>query len=152
MTKKQTFEGIDRALHDGKILRAFRSSAGLRVVRIEDSRGGPLRGYGEHPDLMQALLHASVDYLAGGRPYEGVYGKSEPYRLWGGVSSEDRLDLWLVYGNKLWAERTNISVKVEARNFEYKPVVSAVGNDFKTAYASLCELVTDEAFEKAHLF
>ena len=152
MAKKQTLEGIDQALQDGKILRAFRSGGGLRVVRIEDSRDGPLKGYGEHPNLMPALLHASVDYLAGGRPYDKVYGESESHYLTGTTQSEDRLDLWVLQGHKLWAERTNGKVKVEARTFEYKPVVSAVGNDFKTAYASLCELVTDEVFEKANRF
>lgn len=148
--KKQTLNGIEQALQDGKILRAFRSGGGLRVVRIEDSRDGPLRGYGEHPNLMPALFHASVDYLAGGRQYSEVYGKSEPHYLTGTTQSEDRLDLWVLQGHTLWAEKTDGKVKVEARDYNYKPVISAVGNDFKTAYASLCELATNEAFGKAN--
>ncbi|HLC81324.1 MAG TPA: hypothetical protein VJH68_01585 [Candidatus Nanoarchaeia archaeon] len=149
---KQSLNGIDQALQDRKILRAFRSGGGLRVVRIEDSRDGPLRGYGEDPNLMPALHDASDDYLAGGREYSEVYDKLKPHYLTGTTQAEDRLDLWVLQGHKLWAERKDGKVKVEARTFEDKRVVSALGDDFKTAYASLSELVTNEAFEKANGF
>ena len=34
-TLAEQFSGIDKALQDGLVLRAFRSRGGLRVVRIE---------------------------------------------------------------------------------------------------------------------
>ena len=58
-------------------------------MRIEDFHDGPLRGYGEHPILLRALYYASEDYLAGGRPYDEVYGKLKPHHLHGKKEAQE---------------------------------------------------------------
>lgn len=89
--------GIEQALRYGCRLHAFRSGAGLRVVRIE--KDGDLVGYGEHPHASDALSHANEDILAGGRPYDEVYGCLKPHYLTGSSSANDELDLWLLQGH-----------------------------------------------------
>jgi len=143
--KNQTLEGIDKALQDGLVVRAFRSGGGLRVVRIEDFHNGPLKGYGDHPNLMPALRRASKDYLEGGKPYECVY-------LTGTTKAEDNMDWWVLGGHTLWAEKSDGKIKVEARDYNYKPIVSVIGDNFQSAYGSLCERVTKDTFERARGF
>jgi len=146
--RNQDLSGIDKALGEGFILRAFRSGGGLRVVRIEgesEDRDGELKGYGEHPNLMPAIRRASQDFLAGGEPYDTVY-------LTGTTQADDSLDAWVLNGHKLLAEGAEGGVRVEARNYNYKPIVSVVGETFGEAYASLCGQVTEDAFEQANGF
>jgi hypothetical protein len=146
--RNEDLAGIDKALQAGYTLRVFRSGGGLRVVRIEEAsenRDGELRGYGEHPNLMPALIRASKDFLAGGQPYECVY-------LTGTTQAEDSLDTWVLRGHKLWAEKNEHGIRVEARDFNYKPVLSVVEDTFEKAYATLCGQVNEEAFQKANGF
>lgn len=89
--------GIDQLLKDGCRLHAFCSGGGLRVVRIE--KDSKLKGYGEHPQVEDALSHANEDYLAGGRPYKKVYGGTKPYYLTGSSTSTSPLDQWLLQGH-----------------------------------------------------
>jgi len=140
----QSLEGIDEALKKGYILRAFLSGGGLRVIRIEDGHNGPLKGYGEHPNLKPALRRASKDYLSGGKPYECVY-------LTGTTQTEDNLDLWVKVGRKLWAEKKGEEIHLEARAWNYKPVISATGETFEKAYKTLNEMVTEEVFKQARV-
>lgn len=91
-------ENIERALRDGCRLHAFRSGGGLRVVRME--RDGTLVGYGEHPEMEEALRHADEDVAAGGRPYAEVYGEDGLYDhyLTGSSTKSSDLDAWILKG------------------------------------------------------
>jgi hypothetical protein len=144
----QGLEGIDKALQEGYILRAFRSGGGLRVVRIETEFGkgeGELKGYGEHLNLMPALRRASNDFLAGGKPYKAMY-------LTGTSQAEDSLDNWVLSGQRFIAQKDENGIKVLASDFNYRPIISAVGETFEKAYTSLCEKVTEKAYERANGF
>lgn len=101
-------QGIEAALRDGCKLHTFLSGGGLRVVRLE--RDGKLKGYGEHPEVEEALAHADVDYMAGGRPYGAVYGGSEPHYLTGSSMSSGPLDAWILQGRSfdVWCEGNEI--------------------------------------------
>lgn len=91
--------GIEAALKNGCRLHAFLSGGGLRVIRLEVKSGG-LKGYGEHPHVDEALVHANEDCLAGGRAYHEVYGKDGkyPHYLTGNASAGSDLDAWLRQG------------------------------------------------------
>ncbi len=88
--------GIEKSLKNGCQIHAFRSGGGLRVVSIK--KGNKLKGYGEHPNVEDALSHANEDFLAGGRPYEKVYGVLKPHYLTGSSSPTSPLDHWLLRG------------------------------------------------------
>lgn len=100
--------GINAALDAGCRLHAFLSGGGLRVLRLE--LNGKLKGYGEHPNVEDALTHVSEDYLAGGRAYNEVYGGTHPHYMTGSSSSSTRLDSWLLRGATFdaWQEGDDI--------------------------------------------
>jgi hypothetical protein len=100
-------KGIHEALASGCVVRGFLSSGGLRVVRIE--KNGKLKGYGEHPEVDEAIKHADEDYLAGGRKYEEVYGdgKIYPHYLTGSLSTSSELDAWILKRRQFLAESLN---------------------------------------------
>ena len=89
-------EVLSGALKQGVKLHAFRSGGGLRVVSL--SRAGK-EGYGEHPNIEDALSHAAEDFTAGGRPYKDVYGKSKPHYLTGSSTASSGLDQWILQGH-----------------------------------------------------
>lgn len=86
------FPGIHKALKEGNKMHAFMSGGGLRVVSFSGV------GYGEHPNIEEALKHLEEDYLAGGRPYEKVYGKLYPHYLTGSTLPTSNLDSWIREG------------------------------------------------------
>jgi hypothetical protein len=90
-------QGITTALQKGCRLHAFLSGGGLRVIRLE-TKGGDLKGYGEHPHVDDALAHADEDYLVGGREYDEVYGKKHTHYLTGSTSTNSALDAWVRQG------------------------------------------------------
>jgi hypothetical protein len=92
-------QGIETALQKGCRLHSFLSGGGLRVIRLE-TKGGDLKGYGEHPHVDDALVHANEDYLAGGREYHEVYGENAkyPHYLTGSTSTASELDAWVRQG------------------------------------------------------
>lgn len=100
--------GINQALKDGCRVHAFRSGSGLRVIRIEHNE--ELKGYGEQPQVEGALSDADEDFLAGGRPYEEVYGALKPHYLTGGSTSTSPLDSWLLQGRTFdaWQDGENV--------------------------------------------
>lgn len=70
---------IEQPLRDGHQLHAFSSGGGLRVVRIETT-DGELVGYGEAPQVEEALVHAAKDYQLGHETYEQQYsGENSRY-------------------------------------------------------------------------
>ena len=105
--------GIEKALEGGCRLHAFRSGGGLRVVRLE--KEGDLKGYGEHPLANDALVHANEDFLAGGRPYDEVYGKKHPHYLTGSSTASTELDQWMLQGRTFdaWWENDEIVVELQ---------------------------------------
>ncbi len=91
--------GIEKSLHEGCRLHGFLSGGGLRVMRIEQDK--VLKGYGEQPHAEDALSDANEDYLAGGRPYDEVYGKLKPHYLTGSSSGASPLDSWMLKGRTI---------------------------------------------------
>lgn len=112
--------GIAAALATGCKLRAFLSGGGLRVIRLE--RKDTLKGYGEHPDVSEALVHASDDYLAGGRPYDEVYGKEHPHYLTGSSSSASNVDAWVRQGRTFDAWQEDEDVVFQLKGYSYMDV------------------------------
>lgn len=99
------FPSVHKALQEGYKLHAFRSGGGLRVVRL-DRGSDACRGYGEHPNVEEALNFLEEDTLAGGRPYGTVYGKLHPHYLTGSNTASSNLDAWLLRGHTFdcWQE------------------------------------------------
>lgn len=108
-------EGIEKALREGCRLHAFRSGGGLRVIRLE--KDGVLKGYGEHPIVHDAIVHACEDFLAGGRPYKEVYGGTHPHYLTGVSTASDSLDGWLLKGNTFDAWREGDEVVFQLKGY-----------------------------------
>lgn len=116
--------GIEQALKGGCRLHAFRSGGGLRVVRIEEA--GTLKGYGEHPHVSEALIHANDDAVAGGREYSQVYGGAKPLYLTGSSVPESGLDDWLMHGNTFDAYSEADEFVFELKGFMVKSMHSEV--------------------------
>jgi hypothetical protein len=90
---------IEKALRKGYPLHGFRSSGGLRVLRMDKSDED--RFYAEAPNLRESLRILNDDIKASGREYSKVYGKKEPHYLTGAYASElDVLDEWVCKGLK----------------------------------------------------
>lgn len=100
-----SYSGVQQALDSVARLHTFRSGGGLRVVRLE--RDGTLVGYGEHPNIEDAMSHADEDYLAGGRKYKQVYGKIYPHYLTGSSHASSILDSWISRGFTVDAVRND---------------------------------------------
>lgn len=96
-------EGIKKALSSGCKIHAFRSGGGLRVVRVE--KNDKLLGYGEHPDILEAVKHADEDYLAGGRDYHKVYGKIYAHYMTGTTEASCDLDRIILKGSSFDCEQ-----------------------------------------------
>ena len=83
--------------------------------------------------LSEALQKASLEYL-------GTSSRDFPYFV--RHEPEDKLDGWILKGNKLWIEKNkNKGVTIEARDSSYQCIFSVVQDSFEKAYDSLCELV-----------
>ncbi|MCR4280639.1 MAG: hypothetical protein NUV82_04440, partial [Candidatus Komeilibacteria bacterium] len=104
--------GLERALKEGGRLHAFRSGGGLRVVRID--RKDKCIGYGEHPHVEEALIHANSDYLAGQREYEDTYGVLYTHYLTGDSKATNILDAWILQGHTFdcWMDSDLISFQL----------------------------------------
>lgn len=113
--------GIEQALRDGHTFKAFSSGGGLRVVYIKGDDVD--KGYGEHPHIEEALVHASDDYLAGGRPYKKVYGELYPHYLTGDTVSTSNIDLWIRKGSKFrcWYENNQVVLELGGYHREEFP-------------------------------
>lgn len=93
---------LEAELRNGLRLHAFRSGGGLRVIYLADDGHGPCspngKGYGEHPNIEEAIRLAEEDCAAGGREYEEVYGKLVPQFLTGTSNPSSPLDRWILMG------------------------------------------------------
>ena len=94
---KRRVAPLETALKDGGRMHVFLSGGGLRVVRIE--KAGELVAYGEHPYIADAMLHTAEDYVAGGRPYEEVYGSKRRHYLTGSSKPNSELDALVRQGD-----------------------------------------------------
>jgi len=83
-------------LREGATLHLFRSGGGLRVALLNN--GSDLIGYGEAPNIEEALEYCGEDYEAGGRPYKEVYGPIHPHYLTGSAEASCNGDRWLLRG------------------------------------------------------
>src|SRR3989344_1605994 len=115
---------IEKALKQGCRVHGFRSGGGLRVVRVEQK--GKLRGYGEHPNVEDALFHANEDLSLGGRVYNKVYGVLKPHYLTGSSQATSPLDAWLLRGNTFDAFAEGSAVVVELRGYAQTEVPQTV--------------------------
>jgi hypothetical protein len=111
-----SLSGIEKALQEGCKLHGFRSGGGLRVIRLE--KANKLRGYGEHPNVEGALNHADEDFLAGGRKYGDVYGKSKDHYITGSNSASSELDQWILRGHTIDAYLQGKEIVVELKGTE----------------------------------
>ena len=146
VTRKQ-LSGIDKALNEGLELRAFRSGGGLRVIRIEDKNEN-LKGYGEHPHLMQAMLYAAKDYIQGGKPYKEVYNNVvRLHYLTGSRSADDALDAFVLNGHKIYAKKGEKGIELSLVNgSEYnkeKPIKMKNAKNFREAYITLDKVLSE---------
>lgn len=121
--------GIEKALKNGCKLHGFRSGGGLRVISIE--KGSKSKGYGEHPNVEDALSHANEDVLAGGREYKKVYGKLKPHYLTGSQTATSSLDDWLLRGNTIDAYAQKGKVIVELRGYAQTETPDSVNVQIK---------------------
>lgn len=112
---KMQLSGIEKGLKEGCRLHGWRSGGGLRVITIEQAQ--TVRGYGEHPNVEDALSHANEDFLAGRRPYKDVYGKLKPLYLTGSMHATSPLDHWLLRGRTIDAYVQEGNVVVELRGY-----------------------------------
>lgn len=115
-----TLSHITKALQAGARLHAFCSGGALRVVRIErGKRGGKLIGYGEHPNIEEALnlTNKTLRPVIGRMPKKSVY-------LTGASSAESPLDEWILCGNTFdaWAKADG-QIVVQLLNENYSDEV-----------------------------
>lgn len=98
----------------------FLSGGGLRVVSL-DAKGKSL-AYGEHPDLLIALHHLQDDLVAGGRPYNSVYGGSEPHYLTGSRTPSCEFDAWVRRGQTFDARAEGVEIQVVLNGWMDTPI------------------------------
>lgn len=120
--------GLEESLEEGCELHGFRSGGGLRVIRLE--KDGNLRGYGEHPNVEDALSHANDNFLAGGIKYSEVYGKTEPHYLTGSEQATSPLDNWLLQGKTIDAYTQGGEIVVELGRLGESVVKTGKAGDF----------------------
>lgn len=110
---RKALKSVETAVNQGMTVRGFLSGNHLRVVRIEDpTKGDELKGYGEHPNIDFAFVHAGEDFAAGGRSYKEQYGGIGKkglyeYHVYGSDSTSRALDSWLQKGHKFKIYRTD---------------------------------------------
>ncbi|MDB5163669.1 MAG: hypothetical protein JWS12_286 [Candidatus Saccharibacteria bacterium] len=91
---------IEQPLRDGHKMHAFSSGGGLRVIRIENN-DGELVGYGEAPQVEEALEHAALDYQLGHEDYSQQYSGDNArhtHYLTGTTELSSPLDAHLRFG------------------------------------------------------
>ncbi len=101
-------EALSGAVKQGVKMHAFRSGGGLRVVRLTRGERKDV-GYGEHPNIEDALSHAAEDLASPGGPraYGDVYGKLKPHYLTGSAAPSSELDRWILQGNTVDVRMTD---------------------------------------------
>ncbi|HSX35460.1 MAG TPA: hypothetical protein VLH84_00835 [Patescibacteria group bacterium] len=118
---------IEQPLRDGHKIHAFSSGGGLRVIRIETA-SGQLVGYGEAPQVEEALEHAALDYQLGHEPYEQQYsGENARYlHYWTGTTEiSSPLDGHLRWGETFdaYGEQDGDGIIVSLAGIKFPPEV-----------------------------
>lgn len=141
------FYGIDKALKEDRlVMRAFGIGGGNRVVRIEHplriNMPGEVKGYGEAPNLLSALVEADTDYLRGG---------SQEYRpVSGQLENSDIIDKWVGEGSyTFYARASERKIMLTAGTSNYKEVLSVAALTFGRAYELLLQALGPEHFKRA---
>jgi hypothetical protein len=118
---------IEQPLRDGHNVHAFLSGSRLRVIRIED-QAGELVGYGEAPQVEDALAHAAQDYQFGHEAYEEQYSGDNarhPHCLTGTREVSSPLDEHLLKGATFDAHQSRGGIVVTLSGIQLSPRVSS---------------------------
>jgi len=111
---------LARAFGAGLHFYAFRSGGGLRVLSLGKEEKSQEAGYGEAANVLDALQYLCDDYEAGRRPYNEVYGGSQPHYLTGSSSPDSDLDKWILKGATVRAKQNDdATITVELRGWEH---------------------------------
>ena len=124
------YSQINKALKDGCRIHAFRSGGGLRVVRIEDSKG-KLQGYGEHPYVSIALKHVDENYrtkLSYSKQYSSRTSKYSHYLTGAYPTGTDMLDSWVYQGHTFDAYLKDKKIVVELDGCKNDNIPSEIQN------------------------
>jgi hypothetical protein len=116
---------IEQPLIDGHMIHAFSSGSGLRVIRIE-TNDGELVGYGEAPQVEDAVAHAALDYQLGHEDYSRQYGDEDAryiHYLTGTHELSSPLDAHLRWGYTFDAKNKDGKVEVTLSGTEHTPDV-----------------------------
>ncbi|MFA6088940.1 MAG: hypothetical protein WC755_03685 [Candidatus Woesearchaeota archaeon] len=133
------FEGIDVALNDGKEILISQEN-GFTKVQIYCPTRNMSTTYAKKENLTLALDKAS----------RTDFGKMFDEKI---TAIEDILDFKVKNGYKLWARKEGKEVKFEIRRPETKEAQYLVlGKNFRTAYNSLCQLVSQNVLEETEPF
>lgn len=137
---------IEQPLRDGHKIHAFSSGGGLRVIRIED-QAGELVGYGEAPQVEEALEHAALDYQLGHETYEQQYSGENArhlHYLTGTTELSSPLDAHVRWGATFDAEksREGDGIVVTLSGIKFPPEVPEGLQDRVTS------TMTTETFEE----
>lgn len=116
---------IEQPLIDGHSIHGFSSGGGLRVVRIE-TKDGELVGYGEAPQVEEAVAHAALDYQLGHEDYSRQYSGEEArytHYLTGTTEISSPLDGHLRWGHTLDVVSRDGQVEVTLSGLDQTPNV-----------------------------
>lgn len=116
---------IEQALIDGHNVHAFSSGGGLRVIRIEATDGN-LVGYGEAPQVEEAVAHAALDYQLGHEDYSKQYSGEDsryPHYLTGTTELSSPLDAHLRWGHTFDAKSKDGKIEVTLSGLDHTPDV-----------------------------
>lgn len=116
---------IEQPLIDGNSIYGFSSGGGLRVIRIE-TEDGKLVGYGEAPQVEEAVAHAALDYQLGHEDYSRQYsgeGARYPHYLTGTTEISSPLDGHLRWGHTLDVSYRDSQVEVTLSGLDDTPTV-----------------------------
>lgn len=106
-------------------LKAFRSGGGLMVVHILEEVDGEennVLGYGEHPMLFKAMLHAIEDIIDGKLSYEDKYSKENskyPNYLTGSYEFESLIEEKILQGEDLKIRFIDDQYQITLEGYEH---------------------------------
>jgi len=125
---------LDIALNEGLTIVGWSTTPGVRMIVVEDSLG-IMQGYGEHPNVEEALIHAAEDYVAGGREYDQVYGEGKMYPAYliGEQIISSALDHWVLQGNTLQVSKRKHTVTAKFIDYRQRVISTGQGHSLEGA-------------------